>query len=412
MHVLIVTQYFWPEDFRINDLALGLVERGHQVSVLTGVPNYPTGTFFEGYGFFNSEQDYHGVRVLRVPLLPRGGGGGFRLALNYLSFALAASLMGPFLCRGKVDQILVFEPSPITVGLPAVLLRSLKSAPLFFWVQDLWPESLSATGAVKSEAVLSLVSRMVKFIYRRCDRVLIQAESFLDSVMQQGGERERIFFYPNSAERIFTEPSDWPGELPPLPDGFKVMFAGNIGAAQDFETIMAAAEKLRAHEEIQWIIVGDGRMRGWCEDEAKKRRLDKVHFLGRYPLEAMPAFFTAADALLVTLRNEPIFALTIPTKIQSYLACGRPVIAGLNGEGAEVIEKAGAGFTCPSGDSDALAAAVLSMSRVSIDERAAMGGRGALFYRENFDRGMLIDRLDRWMREEAGQRSGQAQLSI
>jgi colanic acid biosynthesis glycosyl transferase WcaI len=125
VHILIVTQYFWPENFRINDLALGLLERGHQVTVLTGVPNYPDGSFFNSYGYFNKQQDYHGVKVLRVPLIPRGKGGGLRLALNYFSFAITASIAGPLLCRGKVDQIFVYEPSPITVGIPAIILKKL-----------------------------------------------------------------------------------------------------------------------------------------------------------------------------------------------------------------------------------------------------------------------------------------------
>lgn len=400
MHILIVTQYFWPENFRINDLALGLLERGHQVTVLTGSPNYPDGSFFEGYGLFNKQQDYHGVKVLRVPLIPRGKGGGLRLALNYISFALTASSAGPLLCRGKIDQIFVFEPSPITVGIPALILKKFKSAPVLFWVQDLWPESLSATGAVKSEKVLSLVSRLVKFIYQRCDRILIQAKTFSDSIQQQGGEKNRIYYFPNSAECLFTSPETASAPVTPLPEGFKIMFAGNIGAAQDFETIIAAAEKLQSRKDIHWIIVGDGRMRSWSEAEVKKRSLsDNIHFLGRYPLEAMPGFFSHADSLLVTLRKDPIFALTIPSKIQSYLACGRPVIAALDGEGANVIEEAGAGFTCPGGSPDALALAVLKMYETPKPEREKMGENGRAYYEANFDRDMLLDRLGVWMKE-------------
>lgn len=408
MHILIVTQYFWPETFRINDLALGLVERGHRVTVLTGSPNYPDGKFYKGYGIVNREEDYYGVRVLRVPLVPRGGGGAVRLALNYVSFAVIASILGPFLCRGVVDHILVYEPSPFTVGIPAVLLRSLKAAPLSFWVQDLWPESLSATGAVKSETVLSLVSRLVRFIYRRCDKVLIQAESFREPVAAQGAAADRIFYFPNSAEEHFAQPAPYDGLLPQLPEGFRLMFAGNIGSAQDFETIINAAELLKECRKIRWIVIGDGRMRSWCENEVARRGLQEhLHFLGRFPLEAMPAFFAAADALLVTLKKEPIFALTIPSKIQSYLACGRPVVAALDGEGARIIDEAGAGYSCPAGDPDALAAAVLKMYRTSESERAAMGVRGRSYYREHFDRTMLIDRLEGWMREMADGRGSQ-----
>lgn len=402
MHVLIISQYFWPESFRINDLALGLLERGHQVTVLTGVPNYPDGSFFSGYGYLNKQQDYHGVKVLRVPLIPRGKGGGLRLALNYCSFAVTASFFGPLLCRGRFDQILVFEPSPVTVGIPALVLKKLRSAPVLFWVQDLWPESLVATGAVKSDTALSLVACLVRFIYQRCDRILIQAKSFLDPIRLQGGKEDRIFYFPNSAESLFATPSPALPHLPQLPDGFKVVFAGNIGAAQDFETIIAAAEKLRHHKDIQWIIIGDGRMRLWSEAEVKNRELnDNVHFLGRYPLEAMPAFFSHADALLVTLKKEPVFALTIPSKIQSYLACGKPIIAGLDGEGANIVEESGAGFSCPGGAPDALAGAVLKMYETPEPERQKMGARGRAYYEANFDREMLLDKLEQWMKELA-----------
>lgn len=400
MHILIVTQYFWPENFRINDLALGLLERGHQVTVLTGVPNYPDGSFFEGYGYFNKQQDYYGVKVLRVPLIPRGKGGGLRLALNYISFAAAASIAGPVLCRGKFDLIFVFEPSPITVGIPAVILKKLTSTPILFWVQDLWPESLAATGAVKSQAILALVARLVTFIYQRCDRILIQARSFFDPVVRQGGEKDKIYYFPNAAESMLTTPSRALIEIPPLPEGFKIMFAGNIGAAQDFETIIAAAHLLQRYSDIHWIIVGDGRMRGWSEAEVKSRNLSgTVHFFGRYPPDAMPVFFSYADALLVTLKKEPIFALTIPSKIQSYLACGRPVIAALDGEGANIIEDAGAGVTCRSGAPDALARAVLKMYKTSKSEREKMGRSGKAYYEENFDRSMLLDKLEGWMKE-------------
>lgn len=400
MHILIVTQYFWPENFRINDLALGMLERGHQVTVLTGAPNYPDGSFFEGYGYFNKQQDYHGVKVLRVPLMPRGNGGGLRLALNYISFALTASVLGPLLCKGKVDQIFVFEPSPITVGIPALILKKLKSAPILFWVQDLWPESLSATGAVRSKTVLALVAHLVKFIYGRCDRILVQANSFYGSILQQGGKEESILYFPNSAESIFTMPVAVSLHVPPLPDGFRIMFAGNIGSAQDFETIISAAETLQQHKDIHWIIVGDGRMRAWAEAEVKIRGLgNNIHFFGRYPLDDMPAFFNHADSLLVTLKKEPIFALTIPSKIQSYLACGRPIIAALDGEGANVVEEAGAGYVCPCGDPEALAQAVLKMYRTPKSGRENMGAKGRKYYETNFDRDMLLDRLDGWMRE-------------
>lgn len=406
MHVLIVSQYFWPENFRINDLALGLLERGHQVTVLTGSPNYPAGSFFKGYGYFNRPDKYHGIKILRVPLIPRGKGGGVRLALNYLSYAVSACLMGPFLCREQYDLILVFQMSPVTQGLPALLLKKLHKSSIFFWVQDLWPESLSAAGAVRSKFILGLVGKLVSFIYKRCDRILIQSRSFHDSVVKLGGDPRCIHYFPNSAESIFTDTPTSSEELPALPMGFKVMFAGNIGAAQDFETILDVVEKLQGAKDIHWIIVGDGRMRHWAETEVARRRLNNVNFLGRFPLQLMPSFFAQADAMLVTLKKEPIFALTIPSKIQSYLACGKPVIAALDGEGSNVVNSAGAGFACPAENPGAFAQAVLNMYHSSIQEREEMGKRGRAYYEANFDREMLLDRLECWMKEFESKKEG------
>lgn len=400
MHILIVTQYFWPENFRINDIALGLLERGHQVTVLTGSPNYPYGKFFNGYGYFNRQQDYHGVNVLRVPLIPRSKGNGLRLALNYLSFAVTSSIAGPLLCKGKYDIIFVFEPSPITIGIPALILKKFKTAPLLFWVQDLWPESLSATGAVKSKTLLALIGKLVSSIYKRCDRILIQSRSFLDSVVQQGGSSDRVVYFPNSAENIFNSKLTFSEKVLSLPEGFKIMFAGNIGAAQDFATIIAAAEMLQRYKDIQWIIVGDGRMRQWAETEVHTRGLcNNFHFLGRHPLEAMPTLFSCADALLVTLKKEPIFAFTIPSKIQSYLACGRPIIAALDGEGAKIVAEAGAGLTCPAETPSALAQAVLKMYEMPKFEREKMGMIGRKYYEANFDCDVLLDKLELLMKQ-------------
>jgi glycosyltransferase involved in cell wall biosynthesis len=410
MRVLIVTQYFWPESFRINDLATGLSERGHEVTVYTGKPNYPEGRYFPGYGFFaRTREDYDGVRVIRAPLIPRGSSGRLGLAANFASFALLASLLGPFLCRGAYDAILVYEPSPITVGLPAVVLKWAKRAPLLFWVQDLWPENLSATGMVRTKWVLDGVARFARFLYRRSDLVLVQSEAFTAPIRALGIDGRKILYYPNSAEAIYrpvaagTAPP--PGQ-PALPEGFRVMFAGNIGAAQDFDTILGAAELARGERDIHWTIVGDGRMHSWVESEIARRGLGgTVHLLGRHPMEAMPPLFAAADAMLVTLRNEPVFALTIPSKVQSYLACGRPIVAALDGEGARVVREAGAGVAVPAGDARALADAVVDLARRPRPEREAMGASGRRYFERHFERALLLGRLERWMTDLAAGRA-------
>jgi len=396
--ILIITQYFWPESFRINDLALGLKERGHEVTVLTGMPNYPSGCLFPGYTMFSpSKETFEGIPVLRVPLIPRSRGQRWRLALNYLSFALCASLLAPLRCRGAFDLIFVYEPSPITVGLPALVLKKLKGAPLMLWVQDLWPESLSATGAVHSEPLLRWISKLVRFIYRRCDRILVQSEGFIPSVTAQGVDPKRVEYFPNWAEALYR-PIEVEADAPEraeMPDGFRVMFAGNIGAAQSFETLLAAAERLKSHGDIHWVILGDGHRKAWVDEQIATRGLkDHVHLLGRRPVEAMPRYFALADALLVLLKRDPLFAITIPSKVQSYLACGRPVIAALEGSGAAVISESGAGVVCDPGDSETLASAVMTLYRMSKTERDLMAKRARHYYETHFERRKLIDRLE------------------
>lgn len=406
MNLLVVTQYFWPENFRINDMVQGLVERGHNVMVLTGKPNYPGGCLYEGYGTIHPlREGYAGARVYRVPLVPRGAGGGLRLALNYLSFALCASIAGPMMVPAKVDAVLVFEPSPITVGLPALVVKALRSAPILFWIQDLWPQSLSATGAIQSSIILKTVELMVRFLYKGCDRILVQSRGFIPAVLGLGGGHHKIRYFPNSAESLYR-PVTVPDEAPErmlMPNGFRITFAGNIGAAQDFDTIINAAAMLKDQPAIQFIIIGEGRMMDQVQQSIERLGLQNtVHLLGRFPAERMPYFFALSDALLVTLRKDPIFALTIPSKVQSYLACGRPIIAALDGEGARVIEQAGAGLTCEAQSPVRLAEAVIAMYQLSRTEREAMGKKGREVFKLEFERESLIDRLERWLTDITG----------
>lgn len=397
MHILIVTQYFWPENFRINDITKGFLERGHQVTVLTGVPNYPDGKFFSGYGFFkNRKQDYHDAKVVRVPLLPRGKGGTIRLLLNYLSFMVFASILGPLFCRKKYDLIFVFEPSPITVCLPAIVIKKFRKIPIVFFVLDLWPESLSATGAVSSRRVLGMVAKLVRFIYKHCDRILVPSRGYYKPIQNLGVSREKLGYFPNSADELYLQKAKHVtrNELN-LPDGFIVMFAGNMGVAQDIPTIIAAAELVKERADIHWVILGDGRMYSWAEEQVKLRGLSMtVHLLGRHPLEEMPAYFSQSDAMLVTLRRNPTFALTVPARIQAYMACGRPIIAALDGEGARIVEEAGAGLACPSESPESLVNAVLLLERMSAADRVKMGNQGRKYFEANFERNVVLNSLD------------------
>ncbi len=403
MRILIITQYFWPENFRINDLVQGLVERGHEVTVLTGIPNYPEGSYFKGYGLYRKlRQNYQGAKIVRVPLVPRGMGGGLRLSLNYISFAMSASILAPLLCREDYNLIFVFEPSPITVGLPALVLKKIRSIPIMFWVQDLWPESLTAAGSIRSAKLIAMVKWLVRIIYERCDRILVTSQAYMGKIEKFAVSSERIYYFPQSTEELYQPVNIEPdaAERRLMPSGFRIMFAGNIGAAQSFATILDAAEILKCYPDIHWIIIGDGRMRKWVESEVQKRGISKnCHLIGRHPIESMPRFFSLADVMLVTLKREPIFALTIPAKVQSYLACGKPIIASLDGEAGRMIQESNAGLSCPAEDSQGLAEAALKMYKMSKTQLETMGKCGRKYYLANFERNMLIDRLQLWMQE-------------
>jgi len=403
LNILIVSQYFWPENFRVNDIAAGFVKKGHRVTVFTGIPNYPWGHFYPGYGLFkNRRQNYRGVFIKRVPLIPRGRSGKPGIVLNYLSFVFWGCLLIPFYCRERYDAIFIAASSPVTMTFPALVLKKLRRIPILLWVLDLWPESIRDTGAVKSPLILRYIRRMVRYIYRRCDRILVPSEGFIPRIEDLGVTRDRVRYLPNWAEDMYrpTSRGTLPIELRVDITGFKIIFAGNIGEAQSFPTILSAAEKLRQHADIHWLIIGDGRMRGWVEEEVKKRQLtDIVHLLGSYPPEVMPAFFAEADLLLVSLKHSPIFSLTIPGKVQSYLACGRPIIAALDGEGGSLIAEAAAGLACPPEDPGALARAVLAMYRTPPEEREKMGRNGSKYCEAHFNRTRLFAELEEWIRD-------------
>ena len=396
MRILVVSQYFWPENFRINDLVNEWVLRGHQVTVLTGHPNYPSGEVFPEYlqnpasfGWF------HGVKIHRVPMLARASG-SLRLVLNYLSFVLGASLFGPWKLRDcRPDVIFVFEPSPVTVGLPAVLLGRLKRCPVVFWALDLWPETLAAFGVIRSPVALGAVARIVRFIYNRCTLVLGQSRSFLPRIAYYCDDPSKVRYFPSWAEDVFQHQVDDPAtEIPSAPGTLSILFAGNVGDAQDFPAILVAVDLLKHRNDIRWLIVGDGRRYSWVAEQVKTRGLqERVLLLGRYEVERMPAFYAKADALLVSLKKDPTFSMTIPGKVQSYLAAGRPIIGMLDGEGADVIQRAGAGLVCPAGDSECLAQTIQRFAKLPQDERRRMGEQGQAYAKAEFDRNTLVSRL-------------------
>lgn len=395
MKLLAMSQYFWPESFSINEVVRSLKARGVDVTFLTGKPNYPDGEIFKGYSACGClREDWRGIRVLRVPLVPRGRNSALGLAANYLSFIISVMIFGPWLLRKeRPDAIFVYCPSPLLQALSALLLGRIKAVPVIVWVQDLWPESLESTGYVKNRLVLRLVRKLVEFIYRNSDHILISSRSFAAPISAMAPSA-KISYFPNSIDASFCEPDSAPQtSMPALEEGFCVVFAGNIGAAQAMEVIVGAAEQLSSIPRIRFVIIGSGSRLEWMRGQVLDKGLANVYLVGRYPGEAMPYLLSKAAVLLVTLADQPIFAATVPNKVQAYLAVGRPVIGCLNGEGARLIEEAGAGLTVPAEDAFGLARAILTLYRMAPEARKKMGDNGRLFYRQNFDHEQLVDRL-------------------
>ena len=401
MRILVVSQYFWPENFRINDLCAELVSRGHEVTVLTGKPNYPEGKIFSEFDHNPLEfNEYEGCKVVRVPVVCRGKGRTIQLLFNYLSYFLSASVVGSWRLRGKpFDVIFVFEPSPVTVCLPAILLKKFKRAPVVFWVLDLWPETLEAIGVVKSKFILTLVGKLVSFIYNRCDLILGQSKSFYDAIARYCSDENKIKYFPSWSETVFENAITFPIQDIDKHHGiFKILFAGNIGDAQDFPAILNAANILRIKKvNAKIFIVGDGRAFEWVKSEINKQRLcDYVYLLGRHPLETMPSFYASVDSLLVSLQESPVFAMTIPGKVQSYMAAGKPILTMLSGEGSRIIEEAECGYTAKSSDYEQLANNIIAMSELKQETLEMLGAKAKHYAQTEFDRNTLITQLVNW----------------
>lgn len=386
--ILIISPHFYPENFKCNELAFELAKCGYDVTALSDIPNYPIGKFFSGYGFFKRRREVvNGVKIIRTAVIPRGKGGAIMLALNYLSFALTSSIRAFFMgLSNTYDIILVHQPSPVTVGLPAVIFKKIqKKVKLLFWVLDLWPESLQVAGGITNKYILNFFEWFTKVCYRNSDKILVGSKGFATSICEKGDFQFKIEYFPNWSDGNLREMSDY--VLPDMPDGFKIMFAGNIGEAQDFEHTLEAARILHenGYLNIHFIFVGDGRKRLWVEEYVKKFNLtDTVHWVGRHPQESMGKFFAAADVLYFSLKDSLIFNLTCPAKLQAYMSAGKPVLAMINGEGASIVKEAECGFSVPAGNSAALADTIITMSEMPVDVLSKMGINGKEYCRHHF----------------------------
>lgn len=399
MKILVVCQYFYPEEFKVNELVEGLVNRGNEVTVLTGKPNYPRGPYPKGYKFLGvQEEEYKGAKVIRVPELTRGNGGAIGIAKSLFSFLISSSWYARF-HNIEADAILCFQLSPVTMAKAALIYQKKTKAKFVHWVQDLWPESVTATTPIKGGPVIWMLEKFVSNVYKKSDVILVQSKSFKESICSKGDFENKLVFAPNWAEGTFIDAdtsidSNFP--LQPSQNEFRVMFAGNIGEAQDFGNLIKAANLTKDNSNIKWIVVGDGRARENAENEVKKLGLeDTFKFLGRYPVTDMPKFFAQADAMLVTLSDKFIFSLTIPSKTQAYMASGKPILTMLNGAGNDVVDEAQCGLTANAEDYQKLAENVKKMYAMSKEDLDTMGKNARSYYERYFEKEMVIDRVNR-----------------
>ena len=402
MKILIVTQYFYPENFKSNDLAFELKKRGHFVTVLTGLPNYPEGKVYKGYGIFKKRtQVINGVSVIRSLLFPRGNGGAIRLFLNYFSYAFFASIKALKLnVNNKYDAIIVHEPSPITQYYPAYLLNKLSGTPVYFWVMDLWPESLIVSGGIKNKILISFFKNMVIRFYKNSHKILVTSKGFKKSILEKGNFKEKLIFFPNWAEdKISQGNKKYP--IPQLSAGFNIIFAGNVGESQDMESIMNAALILKKDKNIKFNIIGDGRKMNYVKDFIVKNSLENTVFiLGKFPIEAMATFFDKADVLLVSLKDSSIFNLTVPAKIQAYMSSGKPILGMLNGEGAYNIKEAKCGYSVAAGNYKELSMKLIQMSNMNKFFLNELGNNGLNYYKENYKLESCISNLEKILNEK------------
>tara|TARA_X000000368_G_scaffold112332_1_gene87574 strand:- start:3288 stop:4490 length:1203 start_codon:yes stop_codon:yes gene_type:complete len=395
MKILLVSQYFYPENFKINDLIFSLKKRGHDITVLTGKPNYSKTTFFEGYGWKSNDlETIFDIPIYRANLFSRGNGGAVRLFLNYISFAIFAlfkikKIQGPF------DIIFVYQTSPVTVGIPAVFAKKVFKAPIYFWVQDLWPESLKDAGGINNKFVLGLFNSLTIWMYNHSKKVLIQSNGFKDYILNQGILNNKLVYYPNPTEEFYYPLTGIKEHSKFFENNFfNIVFAGNIGEAQSFNTIIDAIALLK-NLPVKIIVLGSGRYKETALDLIKRNGLEShFNFLGSFQSKEMPKFFSHADALLVSLKKSKIFSLTIPAKIQSYLACGKPIIASLDGEGARIIEEAKCGVVSNAENSIFLSEKIKELMNIDESELHEMGINARKYYEKEFDRTSLLEKLE------------------
>ncbi|MFS0717145.1 glycosyltransferase family 4 protein [Arthrobacter sp. 1P04PC] len=401
--VLVVGQHFWPEGFRINDICDFLVESDVDVEVLCGLPNYPQGALFPGYTWRGPyKQNHKGITIYRAPEIPRGDNSSQRIFLNYVSFPLGSLLHLPRLLFGRYDKIFLYQLSPVMMSITGILLSKLRGIESTMYVLDLWPENLFSVLDIKNRFLRRLVERVSHWHYRQPDKIIVLSEQMRAKIQSISGlPDDRLAVVPQACESLYEQEIFDEDLASRLGDGFKVVFTGNISPAQSFETMIDAAALLKREglTGISWIIVGDGMSRNEVEQQVKDRGLEDVfRFEGHHPVTDVPKYTTLADVLVGCLVKSDLLEATIPAKVMSYIASGRPLALAMDGEVRSLVEdQAQCGLVGPAGDSEGLADNIRRLYELSAEDRRGLGGNGKAYHFANLERSIVLGRLKNFL---------------
>lgn len=386
-HILVISQYFYPEPFRINDICQEWINRGHKVTVLTGIPNYPEGKFYKGYGWFKKrKENWNGIDVIRIPIISRGHS-SIRLIMNYYSFVFSGWFWKLFTSL-KPDLIFTFEVSPMTQALIGKWFSKRRKIPNYLYVQDLWPENLEVVGGIHNKHILNHYQKMTDKIYARCTKIFATSPSFVKAIQDRVEDKEKVVYWPQYAEDIY-KPVENPNSLEiPKDNRFKIIFAGNIGTAQGLEILPKVAKLV---DNVCFVIVGDGRNKEQLINNTEDVK-DKFLFLGRKPASDIPNLLCSCDAAFISFMDSPLFEKTIPAKLQSYMACGMPILASASGETKRIIEEAKCGICCDLGDINGLKDAIESLQHS--EKIKDMGSNSLAYCEKYFNRKYLFDFIE------------------
>lgn len=400
-HILVISQYFYPEQFRVNDICQEWVKRGYKVTVITGIPNYPQGKYFEDYGIWKHRREiYEGVDIVRLPLIPRGSTSTM-LSLNYLSYVVSGFFWQLF-TRIKADYTFIYEVSPMTQALPGVWYSKRKKIPCFIYVTDLWPENVEIITGIHNTVAIKLLQIMVDYIYHNCDHIFTSSKSFIKNIEKRGISKNKINFWPQYAEDFYNPNPNSLLDITEIPqDGiFNITFAGNIGYAQGLEILPEAAEILKEKNiKIRFNIIGDGRYRNTLVSLVEQKQLcEYFNFIEKKEPSKIPQYMKSSDAALICLSKNPVFAMTIPAKTQSCMACGIPIILSADGEVQDIIREARCGFVSESMDVMGLVCNIVEMSCLPQETLKQLASNALDFYNRNFNKKKLLDEMDLYFR--------------